>query len=133
VIFCGKRKKWVGSNTTMNGCEKCYFCRYLELNRDGSYKARGVVAKAVKIGVLSKPKKFKCVGCGRQAQCYDHRDYNEPLTVDPVCFSCNSRRAPAVLAWFARDDDPLWWRRFVSSGRPVPPRPKSRRMGAQQT
>ena len=33
-----------------------------------------------------------CEDCGKVAECYDHRDYTEPLMVVPVCFACNKRR-----------------------------------------
>lgn len=54
------------------------------------------VAKAIRSGVLTAPRLFACVDCGGQAIEYDHRDYNEPLKVDPVCRSCNLRRGPAI-------------------------------------
>lgn len=36
-----------------------------------------------------------CQDCGRRATVYDHRDYDRPLDVDPVCRSCNCRRGHA--------------------------------------
>ena len=33
-----------------------------------------------------------CVDCGNPAVHYDHRDYDHPLEVEPVCQSCNIRR-----------------------------------------
>jgi hypothetical protein len=39
---------------------------------------------------------MQCVDCGAQARDYDHRDYNKPLEVDPVCRRCNLRRGPAI-------------------------------------
>lgn len=38
-----------------------------------------------------------CVDCGKPAQVYDHRDYNQPIKVDPVCQKCNLKRGPG--AW----------------------------------
>ena len=35
------------------------------------------------------------VPCGGMAEQWDHRDYNKPLDVEPVCRSCNMRRGPA--------------------------------------
>jgi hypothetical protein len=32
--------------------------------------------------------------CGDPAETYDHRDYTQPLLVDPVCLACNKRRGP---------------------------------------
>lgn len=51
--------------------------------------ARKVTAHAVKIGFLSPATDYQCVDCGRDAQCYDHRDYSKPLDVVPVCLRCN--------------------------------------------
>lgn len=54
------------------------------------------VAKAIRAGALQPPRSFACVDCGAQAIEYDHRDYNRPLMVDPVCRSCNLRRGQAI-------------------------------------
>lgn len=43
-----------------------------------------------------------CVDCGKPAQCYDHRDYLEPLDVDPVCMRCNGKRGPAAPVDFQK-------------------------------
>lgn len=32
----------------------------------------------------------------RRARDYDHRDYNKPLEVEPVCHSCNMKRGPGI-------------------------------------
>lgn len=54
------------------------------------------VAKAIRRGQLRRPSEFPCAGCGGPAIEYDHRDYNLPLVVEPVCRSCNLRRGPAI-------------------------------------
>lgn len=59
-------------------------------------KAKWMVRKAVERGELPHIKTLKCLDCGKQATCYDHRDYSYPLRVDPVCFSCNAFRGPAI-------------------------------------
>lgn len=59
-------------------------------------KARVAVASAIRNGLIPKAKIFDCVDCGSPAEHYDHRDYNKPLEVDPVCRKCNSRRGPAI-------------------------------------
>lgn len=38
-----------------------------------------------------------CTDCGKPADRYDHRNYAEPLNVDPVCAGCNALRGPAVV------------------------------------
>jgi len=49
------------------------------------------VKRAVEEGKLVDLKKnvVPCVDCGSRATMYDHRDYNKPLDVYPVCASCN--------------------------------------------
>jgi hypothetical protein len=54
------------------------------------------VSQAIRKGELKKPTEFKCVDCGKAATQYDHRDYNKPLEVQPVCASCNAMRGPAI-------------------------------------
>ena len=55
-----------------------------------------VVCNAVKAGKLPKVTTLDCVDCGKPAEHYDHRDYNKPLDVEPVCRSCNKKRGPAI-------------------------------------
>lgn len=55
-------------------------------------KAKTEVFKAVRSGSLDRPNSLFCLDCGRKAQVYDHRDYNFPLDVDPVCRKCNKKR-----------------------------------------
>lgn len=52
--------------------------------------------RAVKKGILPAPETLKCVDCGHSAVHYEHRDYNRPLDVEPVCRSCNAKRGAAV-------------------------------------
>jgi hypothetical protein len=58
--------------------------------------AKSRIMVAVRAGRIPSPTKFDCVDCGKPAQVYDHRKYTEPLTVEPVCRSCNAFRGPAV-------------------------------------
>lgn len=57
-------------------------------------RARGKVAYAVKTGKLQSLSKniIACVDCGSRAEHYDHRDYDKPLEVVPVCHCCNVSR-----------------------------------------
>lgn len=64
----------------------------------GANKAASMVNRAVKKGLLQPAKQCTCVDCGKQAMDYDHRDYNKPLEVVPVCRSCNKKRGPAIPA-----------------------------------
>lgn len=71
-------------------CHNAYF-NIMEL-------AHRAVGRAIRHGEL--PSLFlndlPCVDCGKRARCYDHRDYNKPLEVDPVCRKCNYARGPAA-------------------------------------
>src|SRR3954470_13878323 len=62
----------------------------------GGSIAMSLVGKAIRKGELPHPTTRPCADCGGQAQIYDHRDYNRPLDVAPVCRSCNSSRGPAI-------------------------------------
>lgn len=62
----------------------------------GGHAAMIAVAKAVRSGRLPPVEYSLCDDCGKGAQQYDHRDYNLPLSVDPVCRSCNLKRGPAI-------------------------------------
>lgn len=64
-------------------------------NRDAYLGAHGKVHYAVRTKKLPRPDTLKCVDCGEQANCYDHRDYAKPLDVDAVCGRCNRLRGPA--------------------------------------
>jgi predicted amidophosphoribosyltransferase len=53
------------------------------------------VHAAVAAGKIPHPSTLICADCGAPAQFYDHRDYEKPLAVDPVCRGCNYKRGPA--------------------------------------
>ncbi len=56
--------------------------------------ARRAVGNAIRQGVIPRANTLTCVDCGKPAFCYDHRRYDEPLNVDPVCKSCDIKRGP---------------------------------------
>lgn len=98
----------------------CHFCKEVERVRGGSHKfvcsscrakdctlrfggsfrdngkdlASMIVQRARKDGLLPSPNGMPCTDCGGAALEYEHRDYNKPLEVDPVCRSCNLKRGP---------------------------------------
>lgn len=74
----------------------CFDCAPKANRRNGAYQAYRAVNAAVQSGRLPRAKTQKCVDCGKQAHGYDHRDYNKPLDVVPVCQSCNKLRGPAI-------------------------------------
>ena len=78
---------------------RCHECRRVHsLTLDilsGRFLATSAVATARRNGAIGPAKEFPCVDCARPAECYDHRDYGQPLKVEPVCFSCNVVRGHA--------------------------------------
>ena len=74
----------------------CLKCGPLANRSNGAGRARGAVNRAVKSGKLPPVRTLQCVDCGAPARDYDHRDYNRPLDVQPVCRSCNLMRGPAL-------------------------------------
>lgn len=89
---CGAIISWC-SNVCVECSSRRYFhSRYLS----GAQLVQGQVAKARRHGVLADPRTFPCADCGGAATEYDHRDYNHPLKVEPVCRGCNARRGRAV-------------------------------------
>lgn len=62
----------------------------------GQTRALSRVRYAVIKGILPRLSTQTCVDCGKPAKCYDHRDYNFPLVVEPVCAYCNYHRGPAI-------------------------------------
>ena len=71
-----------------------------------NHLAMSAVRKAVMTGELPNISTQTCVDCGSPAEHYDHRDYNKPLEVEPVCRTCNYRRGPAIPGP-VREQDPL--------------------------
>jgi hypothetical protein len=90
-ILCGKPFTAHSSWT-----RRCYPCstalhkRVLDAGR--------AVRQAIARGDIPHPKHCKCVDCGAVAYGYDHRDYDRPLDVVPICRSCNAKRGPAKQA-----------------------------------
>lgn len=59
--------------------------------------ASGKVQTAIKTGKIKKlDGSIECIDCKGVATSYDHRDYREPLIVEPVCVRCNKRRGNSV-------------------------------------
>lgn len=69
--------------------------------------AHNSVKKAIRKGLLPRlrtpsgqpPSTIMCVDCRKRlADSYDHRDYSQPLVVEPVCRTCNLRRGPGICS-----------------------------------
>lgn len=71
----------------------CWDCG--DLHDKESRRAISRVGAAVQRGQIRPASEYQCADCGAPASNYDHRDYTEPLMVDPVCGSCNRKRGPA--------------------------------------
>jgi hypothetical protein len=78
------------------------------------------VFKAIARGELQPARDYSCVDCGVPASEYDHRDYNEPLSVAPVCRKCNARRGAAIPRRWADGELLLRLRRIAARQRIVP-------------
>jgi len=79
-----------------HSAKHCWSCTDSHGIVNGARKAIAAVQKAVKKGLLPSVKTLNCVDCGKQGEVYDHRDYNKPLDVVPVCRSCNYYRGSAI-------------------------------------
>lgn len=74
----------------LSRCASCHKARPI-FNRRQTAAIR-VVSAMVKGGFMPRASTLMCVDCGTNAQVYDHRDYDKPLEVEPVCRKCNARR-----------------------------------------
>jgi hypothetical protein len=74
----------------------CFNCTDKTYKITGGLAASRDVRQAIKKNLLANPTNFMCVDCGVPATCYDHRDYNKPLEVEPVCSRCNVLRGSAI-------------------------------------
>lgn len=68
-------------------------------NITGAHRAMSAVYEAIQHGELPDLKKsfILCSNCRLvRALNYDHRDYNFPLAITPVCLRCNNLLGPAI-------------------------------------
>lgn len=80
-----------------NLCHDCVTnLRRIDNWRKGAIQGMVAVRAAIIRGALEHPKALMCTDCGVPATCYDHRDYNRPLSVEAVCSSCNVQRGAAI-------------------------------------
>lgn len=71
---------------------------YQEARLKGQIQAKGQVSQAIKKGKIPclKVNVIKCAYCPAKATVYEHRDYNKPLDVQPVCARCNVALGEAI-------------------------------------
>jgi hypothetical protein len=79
----------------------------------GQIFASKEIARAKRNGELVSARAFHCSDCASPASEYDHRDYNFPLAVEPVCRGCNRRRGFAIPKAWSFQEFREW---FVSYG-----------------
>lgn len=74
------------------------FCSYecSQWLRVARQSVASAMNSAINNGLIPPLKGLLCVDCGKDAEHYDHREYLKPLVVEPVCRSCNYRRAQAT-------------------------------------
>ena len=98
--LCRECKKDI--STRGAGAKYCEKCASPSVKKPWARKPRQatchrIVGIAVKAGILpALTGDIKCVDCGTEATCYEHRDYLKPLDVEPVCLSCNYLRGAAL-------------------------------------
>ena len=96
-VLCGARrvKSISVSNTHVNVAVGAY-CSMECVRVANRIKGRchNLVSRLIKLGALDSPRLHRCADCGGPAVNYDHRDYSQPINVEPVCHGCNVRRGP---------------------------------------
>jgi hypothetical protein len=96
LLSCFECKTPVASNSWRHS----YWCEAHEPDWSKRQKLTAPAHKAVADAVRSKKippaSALICVDCGKQAKCYDHRDYSKPMEIEPVCIKCNAIRGPGA-------------------------------------
>lgn len=104
--------------------------RYAEIGRFVYQRYRRAACRtariAVKSGRVKAASEHKCADCDKRAEVYDHRNYDLPSLIVPVCHGCNMRRGMALLSLQRIDTDlgPYWgdgddgWRLLVHGKTP---------------
>ena len=65
-----------------------YEMRRLAISKVGKAINKGLLPRLTQLNI-------QCTDCKERAVVYDHRDYKQPLKVDPVCNRCNQKRGRA--------------------------------------
>jgi len=98
AIYMRKHRKEVKGSVDREYQRKHHKEMHARKRANGSYQAKMAVYYAIQKGVLPSLKKnlIPCSDCGERATQYDHRDYNKPLDVSPVCLLCNQKRGKGI-------------------------------------
>lgn len=73
--------------------------KFISTYREAQKYAAGMTSRAISAGRLLtfRNAHIKCVDCGNKAYHYEHRSYNHPEIVEPVCRKCNRKRGKALF------------------------------------
>ncbi len=88
--------RWTPAQARSRLCNRCQLTA-INRRRPHQLKAIRLVHAAIARGDIPPARKLNCADCGNDAFDYDHRDYADPLNVDPVCRGCNIRRGYALV------------------------------------
>lgn len=72
-------------------CDRCSPV-YRAIGRE----AKRTFSRAQRAGLIPDVTWRACVDCGAPARHNDHRDYLQPLVVEPTCHRCNLLRGPGI-------------------------------------
>ena len=97
---CGEVEMATGGSNRFR-CKSCVIAgRFAQPNPRtewlGAARAQALVQIEISRGAIPHPKSLRCVDCDAPAVEYEHRDYNRPLHIEPICRSCNLKRGPAI-------------------------------------
>lgn len=80
----------------LKGWNSCYCPTCKPIARMLGQSAHMKVYRAVATQQLPPARSLTCTDCcGKPAHYYEHRDYDKPLDVVPICQRCNMKRGPA--------------------------------------
>ena len=101
---CGEQKRVPNLGNKRAYCNVCQ-----PIARITRGRAQFTVLRAIRSGRLRPVTDFKCVDCAAPATVYEHRRYDRPLEVVPVCRSCNVKRGPACWDEIAAPKIPAYF------------------------
>lgn len=117
ICACGARK----ASWYWRSCRPCKERRlFTTLYLSGATLAHAAVARERAAGRLPDPKQLPCADCGGSAIEYDHRDYNYPLYVEPVCRRCNRLRGSAIAKVWGVGEFSAYLERVRAQNQPRP-------------
>lgn len=92
------KHEWIPRTENPQTCAKCRSPYWNKARDKKNYKemqlnAALVVQQFIHKKLISKPGNYKCVDCGKPAVHWEHRDYSKPMSIEPVCRSCNKKRS----------------------------------------